>query len=95
MSDWEDIECLLCGRAAKRYAFMDPRGWKYDECAGGCRPYGIRGVLHEHIRLFIKDPADRKRIADFVREEVDKGTAPESFFEITPDHLRKLSLKCD
>jgi len=92
VSDWEGTECLLCGSAAKRYGFFDARGQKYDECRGGCPPYGVRGWLHEHIKLFIKDPADKKKIIEFIKAKVANGTYNESFFEIKPDHLRKLGL---
>lgn len=92
MSEWEVTKCLLCGSKAKRYVFMDARGWKYDQCEGGCRPYGIRGVLHEDISLFISDAADRKRIADLLKAEVAKQPITDEFFEITRDHLHSLGL---
>lgn len=95
MSDWEDTECLLCKASAKRYGFMDARGWKYDECSGGCPPYALKGKAHEHIRLFINDQQKRKIIVDFVKDEIARGRCKTAFFEITSAHLRKLGLLHD
>jgi len=92
MSDWEDAECLLCGSPAKRYVFVDPCGQKYDRCEGGCPPYAVRGILHEEIRLFIKNADDKTKLIEFIKAETARGSQSDAFFEILPDHLRNLGL---
>ena len=92
MSDWEDTSCLLCGSPAIRHGFMDARGWKYDHCEGGCPPYCLKGWVHEHVRLFIKRPEDRKKIIEYLKGDAVKENESYEFLEITPDYLSRLGL---
>jgi hypothetical protein len=97
----EKCLCLLCDRSAVRSEYRGKNqeentvsGWKYDECAGGCKSYALEDDVHSHIELFVKSPEGRRKIADFVKKEYCNRTSQgEPFFPITIDDLRMLGLK--